>query len=324
MRRRTWIGLGITAAFAGAGLTWLALQTGPSPLRPSSTDVPSGSAEPSACTPPAIPGGEATVFLAPSGRCLPTASLSLYRCGRRPAAVVEHGGRRFIGGRFAVAADELPADAVRRGRSADGTTVFTVPGDPRWLFVERNGSIQRWLELPRDPVSPTVLFIGDSITDGGEPALTAAMTGWTVSFDAVVGRPSSGGIAPAATAAAAAPSPSVVVVELGTNDADPATFHANLLQILTSLQAARLVVWQTVRSPAVAVPAIDADGVKLVGRFPNTVIADWAAFVPQGALSTDGVHPAPGHEALMAKLYQPLLQGWLDAAAGAGATSCIP
>lgn len=220
--------------------------------------------------------------------------------------------------------NEIPPEAAVFARSAGGTSVMTVPGEPRWLFVQRDAQTERWLPLPTGSVARSVLFIGDSITDGAAPALTTMLSGWTAAFDAVVGRPSVGGVAPAAAAAALRPTPDVVVVELGTNDADPAAFEANLRTILTSLASVPLVLWQTVHSPQPAAADVNAAGRRLAERFPNVAIADWNAFVPPAAISSDGVHPLVGHEGLMAKLIAPLLSTWVQAVAGIGPAACVP
>jgi hypothetical protein len=192
------------------------------------------------------------------------------------------------------------------------------------LFVGRDTQTERWLPLPSGSIARSVLFIGNSITDGAAAALTTALPGWTATFDAVIGRPSVGGVAPAAAAATLRPGPSAVVVELGTNDADPLAFEANLRTILTSLASSPLVMWQTVHSPQPAAIDVNAAGRRLASKFPNVAIADWNAFVPPAAISSDGVHPLPGHEGLMAKLVAPLLSTWANAAAGAGPAACIP
>jgi len=85
-----------------------------------------------------------------------------------------------------------------------------------------------------------------------------------------------------------------------------------------------LVLWQTVHSPQPAAIDVNAAGRRLAARFPNVAIADWNAFVPPAAISSDGVHPLQGHEGLMAKLVAPLLSTWANAAAGAGPAACLP
>ena len=51
-------------------------------------------------------------------------------------------------------------------------------------------------------------------------------------------------------------------------------------------------------------------------------IADWDAFVSDTELSADGVHPAAGHEDLMAQLIAPILTRWLEIASDGAAVSC--
>ncbi len=314
-------GLAVSLAMIGTTLIALAFRQDPAPIaQPVGMDATSVEV----CLPAAVEGGRAMAFTTPIGRCLPASALQSYRCGDLEVEVITQGDRRWLGGPYAVAVSELPQQARLHARSQDATSVFVVPGEPQWLYVKRNGSIERWLELPTAPRPASALFIGDSITDGGAPALTERLAGWTVTFDAVVGRPSSGGITPAADASISYAVPSVVIVELGTNDADPVAFASNMEQILTSLEGFPLVVWQTVHSPSTVAAAINTEGRKLVARYPNTVIADWETFAPAGALTSDGVHPAPGHEALMAKLYEPLLRNWADAIAGLGPAACLP
>jgi hypothetical protein len=165
-----------------------------------------------------------------------------------------------------------------------------------------------------------VFVIGDSIADGAEPFITEALPTWTVDFDAIIGRATNSALAVAAAQAAARPD--VVVIELGTNDADPAAFRANAVAILDALRHVPLVVWQTAHGPMENVPGVNIHIRGLAERYPNVVVADWDTFVNDDELSSDGVHPAPGHEALMAQLIGPILTRWLELADGGGGASC--
>jgi len=182
--------------------------------------------------------------------------------------------------------------------------------------------LNRWLRLPRlgasDP--PTAFVIGDSIADGAEPWILEALPDWTIGFDAVIGRGTNSALTSAESQAALRPD--VVVVELGTNDADPVAFRENGVAILDALKHVPLVVWQTAHGPLENIPGVNDHIHGLVSQYPNAVVADWDTFVSDDELSSDGVHPAAEHEDLMANLIAPILTRWLEVADGGGASSC--
>ena len=243
--------------------------------------------------------------------CVPPERLLGFRCAPDEPVVIEIGAgtreaERFIGERWATPMDALPTDAFPLGDGGD-MQVFGVPGDPKTLYVARGDTVERWLRLPRlgasDP--PTAFVIGDSIADGAEPWILAALPGWSIGFDAVIGRGTNSAIVQAEAQAAARPD--VVVIELGTNDADPAAFRANGATMLDALKHIPLVVWQTAHGPLENIPGVNIHIHGLVSQYPNAVVADWDTFVSDDELSSDGVHPAPGHEDLMANLIAPIL-----------------
>jgi hypothetical protein len=272
--------------------------------------------------------GDAIVgFRAPSGACVPTDRLLLYGCDPAIPPLILRGlgdpsqVRRYAGGRYAVRVDKLPAGANPLG-SADGLQVLTVPGDPHIVLARHDDTIERWLPLPREirGTQPSALFIGDSITLGAEPWIIGALPGWATSFDAVIGRSSSSGPSIALTGVAS--SPDVVVVELGTNDADPTVFGENLRETLDALDGVPLVVWQTVHSPSEVTSDLNIAIRQEVAEHANAVVADWDAFASDDVLGSDGVHPLPGHEDEMAKLIGPFLVHWLAAVGQTAATAC--
>lgn len=120
----------------------------------------------------------------------------------------------------------------------------------------------------------------------------------------------------------AASRPDVVVLELGTNDADPVAFRENGVAILDALRHVPLVVWQTAHGPLENILGVNIHIHGLASGYPNAVVADWDTFVSDDQLSSDGVHPAPGQEGLMADLIAPILTRWLEVADGGGASSC--
>jgi hypothetical protein len=305
------------------------------------------------------PGAGATFFRDPAGRCLPPRSIREVRCDPSlPPAVVRWAGsgheRRYLGGAFSVPVHAVPDGARLAGRSSTGQEIYVRPGAPSWLWSREGSDITRWLALPAsapwarrvtDPTSvagtstgsgtssstPTVApapgsdawFIGDSITDGASPFIVDALPGWTVHVDAVIGRPSVGGLTPAVTAAASVPPPAVAVVELGTNDQSSSEFRTNASQILDTLKDVPLVLWQTVRGPLTPIPSINAAIHDLIPTHPNTALADWHGFVTKDMLTSDGVHPLTEHEGAMAELVAPLLETWRAAVEGDGATGCL-
>ena len=249
-----------------------------------------------------------------------------FRCAPDEPVVLElgagtRGTERFIGERWATPLDALPTDAFPIGDGGD-IQVYGVPGDDKTLIVARDDTVERWLRLPRlgasDP--PTAFVIGDSIADGAESSILGALPGWTIGFDAVIGRGTNSAVTVAESQAALRPD--VVVVELGTNDADPVGFRENGVAILDALKHIPLVIWQTAHGPLENIPGVNIHIHGLVSRYPNAVVADWDTFVSDEELSSDGVHPAAGHEDLMANLIAPILTRWLDVADGGGASAC--
>ena len=258
--------------------------------------------------------------------CVPPQRLFGFRCSPDEPIVIESGAgtrqaERFVGERWATPLDALPTGAFPLGEGGD-MQVFGVPGDPKTLYVARDYTVERWLRLPRlgasDP--PTAFIVGDSIADGAESSILAALPAWSIGFDAVIGRGTNSALT--AVANQAAVKPDVVVIELGTNDADPVAFRENGASMLDALRHVPLVVWQTTHGPLDNIPGVNIHIHGLVSRYPNAVVADWDTFVTDDELSFDGVHPAPGHEDLMANLIAPILTRWLEVADGGGASAC--
>lgn len=258
--------------------------------------------------------------------CVSPNRLLGFRCAPDEPLVIEVGAgtrlaERFIGERWATPIAALPPQAFPIGEGSD-MQVFGMPGDTRTLYVARGDTVERWLRLPRLGVSepPTAFVIGDSIAAGAEPFILAALPGWSVGFDAVIGRATDSALTTVAEQAVARPD--VVVIELGTNDADPAAFRENAVTMLDALKQVPLVVWQTTHGSLDNIAGVNVHIHGLIPLYPNAVVADWATFVTDDELSSDGVHPAAGHEDLMAQLIAPILTRWLEIARGGGAASC--
>jgi hypothetical protein len=294
----------------------------PAPLVPSPADRSSG------CVGVSVESATVTVqtLRLADGSCVPAADAVVFRCDPSldQVAVLGAGSapQSFLGGRFAVKMATVPGGARPIGVTGVGR-LYVVPGNDRWLYVESGGSYERWLELPptgdvSDP--PTVAMIGDSILDGATPALESMLAEWQLSMDAVVGRSSSGGIAPA-LALASAP-PDALVMELGTNDHDATTFRSAADQMVAAASGARLVLWVTAHNPDIATAGVNREIRTVMAGLPNGAVADWDSAVPLDALSSDGIHLLGGQEAAFADFLVPFLQGWHDAVMGRGATRC--
>ncbi len=259
--------------------------------------------------------------------CVPPADAIVYRCDPAldPMAVLDADGedRAFLGGSFAVPILEIPQEAIAVGFGPSGR-FYAMRDDERFLYVESGATPERWLALarPRKVTEPPIaLMVGDSILDGATPALTEALAGWDLTMDALVGRSSSGGIS---VVEGTFSTPDVVVVELGTNDHDPAAFRANADRILAApaVAEADLVVWLTARNPDEAIPAVNREIVEALGTLPHGVVADWDRAVPPEALNGDGVHLAPGQEGVFADFVEPILATWRAAVHHRGPASC--
>lgn len=279
-----------------------------------------------ACAPPG-PGSpvcergsaRVTIFQGPDGRCIARDRVVGYRCPDEDPMVVFDAGtsreRRFLGGAFAVPVPALPNDGEVVG-VGDGVQLVTVPDDRRWFYTVRGTTFWRWLALPSDDeladATPQAFMVGDSLLDGGAPALLAELPEWTVEIDASNGRGSATG---AAIAESRAIDDQVVVVELGTNDVDPDVFAANAKRILTAFHDVPLVLWQNVQGPPDVVPAEDINAAieTVAGRRPNVAIADWDELVAEESLF-DGVHPDGEHQDAVASVVAPMLERWFRAA----------
>lgn len=259
--------------------------------------------------------------------CVPPERLVAWRCrpGNDPVISTGFGTsreRRYLGGRFAVPLRILPGDARSLGVAREAE-VFRFPEDPSFLYVRDDNGLVRWLALP-DPGTlaeqPEALLIGDSILDGARYDVQDELSGWTTTIEAEIGRSSSSGVA-LAQAREFFP-PTVAVVELGTNDADPSLFADNARSILDALDAAPVVAWVTVHSPLEGVPEINTQIRRSVAVSPNAVLVDWSRGAPEDAFQTDGVHLLPDRTHEFADLLVPRIRAWYAATTGRGATAC--
>ena len=320
----------------------------PPPLDPPPVESSQGGG---ACSDTEIDGAAVSRFTT-DGSCLPGDVMVLYRCAPTAVPVLRvssvAGPAQFLGGPFAVPVETLPANVRLAGESDDAEVLIADPPprssppappdsaspsledspEPRMqplVYVRGGGVTERWLRLDGrrsldDP--PTVWLIGDSILDGGRDGVEAGLSEWNVTLDAEVGRPSSSGVALATDAAEQ--DADVVVMELGTNDSSTEAFGDYMVETLDVLRTTPFVIWQTATGPAdgTSIPAVNGTIREVVPTYPNVVIADWEAFVPEDALQEDGIHPDEGFEHLESELLLPLLTEWRAAFTNEGATSC--
>ena len=259
------------------------------------------------------------------GRCVRPVTALGVRCGTgsTPLVVRRLGGGRsvlYLGGRFAVPVRTVPPDGVTIGVTASERLLLS----GGQLYVEASGSLSRWLALSRStPTStgaPDAAMIGDSILDGARDVLPAALPRWRITLDAEIGRPSSGG--PALVPPIVARAPDVVVIELGTNDEDPVVFRANTEAMLSALADVPLVLWLVPHAPSMQIAAVGRELREAVSAYPNTVAADWDAFVPEDAL-LDGVHLLPERQDVFTGFLASYLSEWLAVVRGRGPARCL-
>jgi hypothetical protein len=332
----------LSAACEGSGAQ------APPPLDPPPVESGQGGG---ACSETEVDGAAVSRFES-EGACMPGDVMVLYRCSATAVPVLRissvGGPAHFLGGPFAVPVESLPANVRVAGESDDAEVLIADPSsrssspassasgspslvddpEPRTeplVYVRRGGLTERWLRLegPRalhDP--PIAWLIGDSILDGGRDAVEAGLSDWSVTLDALVGRPSSSGVALATDAAEQ--DADVVVMQLGTNDSSAGDFRDHLIEALDVLMSVPFVIWQTARGPGdgTSIPAVNEAIREVVPTYPNAAIADWEAFAPEEALQEDGIHPDEGFEHLESELLLPLLSEWRAALSTEGATSC--
>ena len=156
---------------------------------------------------------------------------------------------------------------------------------------------------PRDePLGPgpaTVWVLGDSVILGAKTQVPAALAGWKVTFDAKESRRIQAGIS--LLRARTGPPPRVVVVHLCTNWAE-SDYAAQIDKAMAALEGVDRVVWVTCEPWRKEVAAADADIEAAADRYPNLVVADWAAISETtGYVYRDHLHlKTPGAVALAA------------------------
>jgi hypothetical protein len=161
--------------------------------------------------------------------------------------------------------------------------------------------------------SGSVVVIGDSLAQGMQPYLPAALPGWKVSVDARIGRPLAEGMG--IFAKTPVQPGTVYAFSLFTND-DPRSVAALDAAVRQSVQRGGCAVWATIVRPPVGGVSYDTANrdlrrlaASLGGRLQ---LVDWAAAVashPQWVPGSDGVHSNAEGYRNRAALYAQAIRG---------------
>jgi lysophospholipase L1-like esterase len=143
--------------------------------------------------------------------------------------------------------------------------------------------------------SSPVTLVGDSLNVGIEPYLGRALEGRTVDAHDRVGRATADGVDVLSDLGSRlAP---VVVVSLGTNDADgsEAEFRALVDRALELVGGDRCLVWATIVRDGSARAGFNAILARAASGHRNVRLVDWASLVAQDPelLASDAVHGTP-------------------------------
>lgn len=152
---------------------------------------------------------------------------------------------------------------------------------------------------PLGPGANTVYVVGDSVILGAKTQVPGSLAGWKVTFDAKESRRIQAGVALLKTRRG--PTPRVVVVHLCTNWAEH-DYAEQIDAAMAALDGVDRVVWVTCEPWRSEVAQADADIRAAADRYPNLVVADWAAIAEDpGYAYPDHLHlKTAGAEALAA------------------------
>jgi 3D (Asp-Asp-Asp) domain-containing protein len=158
-----------------------------------------------------------------------------------------------------------------------------------------------------------VLNLGDSLAVGSGPALERELAGRTVTTLARNGRTSSEGLS---ALRGAGKLPKTIIVQLGTNDTDVASFRANVRSIVAIARRSSATVWwpNISRPPLGGTTAAELNAVldAEAKRSENLRVIDWKGAVDAGRadLGADQIHPpAPARYGQRADLIAEALGG---------------
>jgi lysophospholipase L1-like esterase len=155
--------------------------------------------------------------------------------------------------------------------------------------------VRRGGDVSNATAAGSVTLVGDSLNVGIEPYLEDELPGWRIDAHDRVGRPTSEGIDELrALRASLAP---VVVVSLGTNDADGSEgqFRALVDRAIDVVGPGRCLVWATIVRDGEERAGFDRVLRDATGAHTNVRLVDWAAIVDadESLLASDQVHGTP-------------------------------
>lgn len=158
----------------------------------------------------------------------------------------------------------------------------------------------------------SVAVIGDSLAEGMQPYLPAALPGWRVSVDARTGRPLAEGMRILSTTPVQPGT--VYALSLFTND-DPRSLNALDAAVRQSVQGDNCAVWSTIARPPVGGVGYGKAN-QLLRRLAassggRVQLVDWAAAVadhPEWVPGADGVHASADGYRNRAALYAQAIQ----------------
>jgi hypothetical protein len=154
-----------------------------------------------------------------------------------------------------------------------------------------------------------LVLVGDSLAVGIRRLLPGALPGWSVSVDALTGRPLADGMA--IIAATDFSSPTVLAVSLFTND-DPTTIpalEAAVRDTVARVGSQGCAVWATIVRPplnGVSYAAANARLQALAADYGGRLlVVPWAETIADHPswMNPDGVHPTPAGYQARARLY---------------------
>ena len=249
--------------------------------------------------------------------CVPPLGAVAYRCDPSvdPMVVLGLSGqtKRFAGGRFAVPTLAVPEGTVDVGVTSAGRLWVVDGGGHDALYVEGSEGVRRWLPLPsRNAVAdpPQAVVIGDSLMDGSQEELVAALPDWSLAVDAEVGRGSSAPRPSPRRSRSRCPTSSLSRSARTTPTRRPSRGTSSGSRRDDSPQ---LLFWLTGHGPDSTIDLVNRAILAGMAGQPQGAVLDWDTLVPADALDPDGVHLLGDRKHVMADLIADRLTAWRTA-----------
>jgi lysophospholipase L1-like esterase len=215
-----------------------------------------------------------------------------------------------------------PPSAIRRALAVLAALVVVVLAAPAGAAPAQDPAATAPEEstAPGAGGGPTVFVLGDSVILGaqGEIEATLAAAGFTVLFDATVGRTTRGGLEEVLRRRAEIGD--TIVIMLGHNDgADPQIFAPDADALLAELDDVPRVLWLTIHEVKdYYVETNRLLGAVAAGR-DNVQVVDWSTVADRpGVTNPDGLHLTPTGAQTMADLVLAAVRGTASSPTTAG------